>query len=100
MQPRARLLDLVLNHAEDAGLFASSAKFNAQSPNTAMYSQFTTITRSSLSVIFSPRSVSLAISIYGRRRTVTSISRDRNEPLEKCARQLVVDLKMWILSQN
>lgn len=49
-----------------------------------------------LSVSFSPRSVSLIYSSKGTKRTIVQVSRSRDERLESSAKKLVEDLGRWV----
>ncbi|KAF7975955.1 hypothetical protein HWV62_8080 [Athelia sp. TMB] len=87
MQPRARLEDLVHHYGARAGVVAPTA----HAPRGV-----TPVPFSALSVNFAPRSVGLMLLRDGRKRTVCTVARSREERLEVAAKRLVRDLGVWL----
>jgi len=49
-----------------------------------------------LSIAFSPRTVGLVLNSAGRKRTIVTVARTREEKLEYAAKRLVRELGVWL----
>ncbi|KAK2460427.1 hypothetical protein APHAL10511_007592 [Amanita phalloides] len=78
--------------------FTLSAKSSAPvtTPPQSATSSVTPISFSSLSVSFTPRKVGLMVTETQRKRTIVEVQRDRQDPLETTAQQLVFELTHWL----
>ena len=92
MQPRARLEDLVRIYGVEAGVIDSVLR------STKAVDSTYTVAFSDISISFSSRRVGLILTADRSKRTVVEITREKDDPLEIAAQQLVSKLRAWLLS--
>lgn len=111
MQPRSRMEDLVRYYGMRDGLISvggSSSGSRSSTPTSPQgRSSSFSVTRgkrptplpfNALSVSFSPRNVGLVLSSQGRKRTIVSVARTREEKLEYAAKRLIKELGVYLWS--
>ncbi|KAI0075160.1 hypothetical protein K474DRAFT_1646885 [Panus rudis PR-1116 ss-1] len=95
MQPRSRLEDLVRIYGVREGVVS----IPGSSPTILKRPKLPSIPFSALSVSFSVRKVGLVLTTRERKKTIIEVERrSRNERLEVAAKQIVEDLKLWLLT--
>ena len=96
MQPRARLADLIRVYGLQAGLVTLGTHTTMDETITLRHPHVYAVPFPNLTVSFSQRKIGLILTSPSRHKsTIVSITRYPNEPLERCASRLVVELKAW-----
>ncbi|TRM62023.1 hypothetical protein BD626DRAFT_499521 [Schizophyllum amplum] len=99
MQPRARVEDLICQYAVREGIvsFAGSSRPASPTGSTSELSRHPRpIPFRLLTVTFSPWRVGLAITLSSRRKTIVEVQRGaRDESLERAAKRVVRELRVW-----
>lgn len=112
MQPRSRIEDLVRHYGMRDGLVSmggGSSSGSSTPTSPAVRSSSFSVTRgkrpaplpfNALSVSFSPRNVGLVLFSQGRKRTIVSVARTREEKLEYAAKRLIKELGVYLWSSR